>query len=151
MLLLHPVDPASSRPSVACSTQESGECLQPLHLTTQHALLFQTALVKALRANDPGPDRDPLSKGLDLLDEASDLTVLGHHALEVLVPEERNRLLAWQMGNNALPHLEVMQTVQVGQKSPEWRIRLLMCALLCNFCIRGQDILIANVVLFLKN
>lgn len=60
----------------------------------------------------------------------------GHQALEVLVPEERNRLLAWQMGNNALPHLEGMQTDQVGQKSLEWRIRLLKCAF---YAISAQE------------
>lgn len=75
----------------------SGGCTRPIYDPTQRALLL-AALVDAVRANNPDFCRDAIDKGLDLLDYPTLLTVLVHHALEAMLPEERDRLLGWQMG-----------------------------------------------------
>ena len=61
----------------------------PMHQPTQYALLLLTHIVDAARNNDPEAYRDSLSRGLELLDEATVVTVLGHHVYELLMPEER--------------------------------------------------------------
>ena len=69
-----------------------------MHQPTQYALLLLTYIVDAARNNDPDAYRDDLSRGGELLDEATVVTVLGHYSYEVLLPEERDRLMGWQMG-----------------------------------------------------
>ena len=69
-----------------------------MYQPTEYALLLLTHIVDAARNNDPEVYRDALRRGLELLDEATVVTVLGHHAFEVLLPEERDRLMGWQMG-----------------------------------------------------
>ena len=66
-----------------------------MHQPTQYALLLLTHIVDAARNNDPEAYRDALGRGVGLLGETTAVTVLGHHAFEVLLPYERNRLMGW--------------------------------------------------------
>ena len=76
----------------------SSSCLRPMTLDTQMTLALLQELLMALRANDADGYKSWLALGIEELGRDVAAEVETELMVPLLVEEERDRLLAWQLG-----------------------------------------------------
>ena len=69
-----------------------------MHLDTQMTLALLQELLMALRANDPDGNKSWLAIGMEELGRDVAGEVESHWMVRLLVEEERDRQMSWQLG-----------------------------------------------------